>query len=245
MGIISCDGVVAREVKVGEYDKILTVISPKYGKIKVSGKGVRSIKNKNSAGTGLLSYSSFELKEGREIHTIVQCELKENFYDLRKDLYRLSVGCYFGELASFVARENEPCEPLVKLLLNALYFLQKEECPADALKAIFELRLLVEEGLAPSADACVFCGSEKDLRWFDTQEGCAVCESCREAACLPAGDEVCRAMDKICRGTLKEALTTPIPQSAMHHLGILAEKMITTHIAPSLRSLEYLKSLEQ
>ncbi len=245
MGLISCDGVVAREVKVGDYDKILTVISPKYGKIKVSGKGVRSIKNKNSAGTGLLSYSSFELKEGREIHSIVSCDLKENFYALRNDLYRLSMGCYFGELASFVARENEPCEALVKLLLNTLFFLQKEESSQDALKAIFELRLLVEEGLSPSADSCVFCGSAENLRWFDTTEGCAVCDACREVDCLPAGDEVCRAMDRIIKGTLKEALTTPIPQSALHHLGLLSEKMITTHIAPSLRSLEYLKSLQQ
>ena len=137
MGIISLDGVVAREVKVGEYDKILTVLSPKYGKIKVSGKGVRSIKNKNSAGTGLLSYSSFELKEGREIHSIVSCDLKENFYNLRNDLYRLSMGCYFGELASYVARENEPCEALVKLLLNNLYFLQQEETSPEGLKAVF------------------------------------------------------------------------------------------------------------
>lgn len=244
MGMMSVTGIVVKEVKVGDYDKILTVLSPEAGKLQLSAKGVRSLKNKNSAGCQILAYSSFELKEGKEIHSLVQCDLKENFYDLRRDVYRLSVGCYMGEVANTVARVGEPCPDLVKLLLNALFFLQKETSSPEGLKAVFELRVLKEEGLAPVTDACVFCGEEKNLRWFDPVEGCAVCEGCKESHLLPTDDQTLQAMGVITNGTLKEALTYPISPKAAENMGTLSEKMILAHVAPGFRSLDYIKSIK-
>lgn len=244
MGMMSVTGVVVKEVKVGDYDKILTVLSPECGKIQLSAKGVRSLKNKNSAGCQMLSYSSFELKEGKEIHSLVQCDLKENFYDLRRSVYRLAVGCYMGDLANTVARPGEPCPNLVKLLLNSLFFLQKEDSSPEGLKSVFELRILKEEGLSPVTDSCVFCGGEEHLLWFDPVEGCAVCDSCKEAHLLPSDDDTCRAMSAVTNGTLKEALTYPLSRSTAEKMGNLSEKMILAHIAPAFRSLDYIKAIK-
>ena len=244
MGMMSITGVVVKEVKVGDYDKILTVLSPEAGKLQLSAKGVRSLKNKNSAGCNMLAYSSFELKEGKELHSLVQCDLKENFYDLRRDVYRLAVGCYMGEVANTVARVGEPCPDLVKLLLNSLFFLQKEDSSPEGLKSVFELRVLREEGLTPLTDACVFCGREENLLWFDPVEGCAVCEDCKESHLLPTDAQTLQAMSAITNGSLKEALTYPLSHNVAEKMGTLSEKMILAHIAPAFRSLDYIKSLQ-
>ena len=244
MAVVSTTGVVVKEVKVGDYDKILTVLSPDYGKIQVSAKGVRSLKNKNRAGCQMLSYSSFELKEGKEMYSLLGCDLKEHFYHLREDVYRLAVGCYMGEAAAYAAREGEPCEEVCRLVLNALYFLQKEEVSPRALKAIFELRLLREEGLAPEVGACAFCGREDGLLWFDPLGGSAVCEDCKEPNFLPADQKTLRAIGAVTGGSLKEAFTYPLSESVATRMGKIAEKMILCHIAPRFKSLDYIKSLE-
>ena len=245
MAVVSMTGIVVKQVKVGDYDKILTLLSPEHGKVQVSAKGVRSLKNKNSAGCNILAYSSFELKEGKEMYALLGCDLKENFYHLREDLYRLGVGCYMGEVAAYVAREGEPCPELCRLLLNSLFFLQKEEVSPKALKAIFELRLLREEGLSPEVSECVFCGNTERLEWFDPRGGSAVCEECKEPHLLKVTPHTLRAIGAITGGSLKEAFTYPLNETVIERMGKISEQMILMHIAPRFRSLEYLKSLEE
>lgn len=244
MAVVSMTGIVVKEVKVGDYDKILTVLSPERGKVRLSAKGVRSLKNKNSAGCNILAYSSFELKEGKEIASLLQCDLKESFYHLREDVYRLGVGCYMGEAAAYAAREGEPCPEICSLLLNSLFFLQKETVSPDALKAIFELRLLKEEGLAPEAGACVFCGNTRDLNWFDPLGGSAVCEGCKEPELLPADPQTLRAISAVTGGSLKEAFTYPLNETVIGRMGKISEKMTLCHIAPRFKSLDYIKAFE-
>ena len=71
------DGLVIREVKVGEKDKLITLLTAEEGLITISGKGLTSIKNKYAASAQLFTYSTFQLKKRGENYYIVDTFLIE------------------------------------------------------------------------------------------------------------------------------------------------------------------------
>ena len=64
-------GLVVRETKVGDHDKILTLLTLEKGLITVTGKGVRSLKSKNMVSCQPFTYSSFFIKKTNKDPIIV------------------------------------------------------------------------------------------------------------------------------------------------------------------------------
>ena len=71
------DGLVLREVAVGEHDKLLTVLTPKEGKITLSAKGARSMKSKVLPLCRLFTYGNFEYKYSAKIVIIENCHITD------------------------------------------------------------------------------------------------------------------------------------------------------------------------
>ena len=62
---ISTSGLVLRQVKVGEADQILTILTPDRGVLSASARGSLRLKSKLFSGCGLFCYSEFTLTTGR------------------------------------------------------------------------------------------------------------------------------------------------------------------------------------
>ena len=58
-------GLVLREVKVGESDRILTILTPEHGVLSCTAKGSLRLKSKLFSACGLFCYSEFTLFAGR------------------------------------------------------------------------------------------------------------------------------------------------------------------------------------
>ena len=67
---IKTKGIVLREVKTGESDRILTILTPALGVISASAKGSQRLKSKLFAATGLFCYSEFILFEGKTMYLV-------------------------------------------------------------------------------------------------------------------------------------------------------------------------------
>ncbi|MBQ7412634.1 MAG: DNA repair protein RecO [Clostridia bacterium] len=80
---IRVNALVVKESASGEYDKILTVLSEKYGKLYVVGKGVKSVRSRHMASTQLFTYASFSLRKKGNYYYITDSDLIENYYDIR------------------------------------------------------------------------------------------------------------------------------------------------------------------
>ena len=91
-------GLLLRDVRVGEADKILTLICEDVGRIVVSGKGVKSLRSPHMPATQIFTYSSFVLRKGRKYYYIVESELHEAFSGLRSDIDRLSLASYMADV---------------------------------------------------------------------------------------------------------------------------------------------------
>ena len=99
-------GLVVRENQMGEYDKLLTVITEELGRITVSGKGVRSLKSKHMPATQIFCYSDFVLRQSHGYYYISDSALLESFFHLRMDLNKLALASYLCDIAAEFAVEG-------------------------------------------------------------------------------------------------------------------------------------------
>ena len=91
-------GLVLREVRYKESDKILTVLTQHEGKVTVRARGALRKGSRITAATQLLTYSDMTIFENRGRRTLNEASTVEEFLGLRADLGAFALGSYFAEL---------------------------------------------------------------------------------------------------------------------------------------------------
>ncbi|MGH2724847.1 MAG: DNA repair protein RecO [Actinomycetota bacterium] len=179
-------GIVLGSIKLGEADKIITVLTQGSGKVRAVAKGIRRTQSKFGARLEPFTHVNLLLYRGRNLDTVTQAEIIHPFRALREDFELFSAGEAMLEATDKVAEEHEKNVRLFLLLLQGLRAL--ETAPADpaAVAEAFLLRLLNLSGFAPSLTACAVCGSTPVGR-FSPSQGGAVCEGCRDRDARKAG----------------------------------------------------------
>lgn len=240
---ITTSGMIIKETKVGEGNKIFTILTSGYGKIQASGAGVRSFKSKLGSGCSLFCYSDFILKKGksRDIYNIVSAEKKMDFFDLRYDIEKLALVNYICDLVNFICVQNSECDDILRLLLNTVYYIQNNECNYKV-KPVFELRLMCEAGFSPNLSSCQRCGSEENLIHFSTEDGAVECTKCHNIANISQG--TLDAMKYICHSTPKSIFSFEAEEDVLHQLTVFAEQYVLHQTGHTPKSLIYLKSLK-
>lgn len=241
---IKVKGIIIRQVSYGDYDKMLTVLTEDMGKISVSAKGVRSMKSKNRAASEILCYGEFILSAPRgEVYTLKSCECIESFFHLREDCQKLSLGIYMADLAGHLSPEDMGM--CLKILLNSLYMLAKEESDIFLIKAIYDLKILKESGFEPTVDSCVSCGG-KDLPFsFSAVNGGVLCRRCASLLGLsPLEEGVLALLTYILKCPLSKTLfELKAKYEEVKKVGALAESFIKIHVAEELKTLDYFNKL--
>lgn len=243
--IIKTKGLIIRQVNYGEYDKMLSVLTSDLGKISVSAKGVRSMKNKNRAACELLCFNEFvlTLSGSGEVYSLRQCECIESFFGLRKDCIRLALGIYMADLAGYLSPEEMGA--CLKILLNSLFMLQDENNDVMLLKIIYDLKLLQASGFSPEAERCVNCGTSEGKFSFSSIAGGIVCEKCSSTAGLKLMPRrTLEFINYILKTPLTKALfKTEIDFNTLNSALQYVENFIAFHVREEIKTLEYLKKL--
>ena len=177
---ITTRGLVLREVRYKESDKILTVLTQHEGKVTVRARGALRKGSRITAATQLLTYSDMTIFENRGRRTLNEASTVEEFLGLRADLGAFALGSYFAELLETVSAEEYPDPPVLQLGLNSLYALSRALCPPEQIKAVFELRLMCLSGYEPDLSCCAQCGAAVPAEpWFSPRGGAVYCARCR------------------------------------------------------------------
>lgn len=116
---------VLREVKVGEADRILLLLTPEQGLISASAKGSLRLKSRLFSGCGLFCYSEFTLYEGRTMYRVDEAQVKNTFFGLRESVEGMALAMYLAELTAALAPTGKEAQVLLRLLLNSLYLLSE------------------------------------------------------------------------------------------------------------------------
>ena len=81
---VKVSGIVISENNMGDFDKMLTILTPNLGKIGCSARGARRPKSLLLSGTQFLCFGEYMLFKGSDTYTINSCETIELFYNIRK-----------------------------------------------------------------------------------------------------------------------------------------------------------------
>lgn len=234
-------GLVIRTTTVGDYNKMLTVLSPELGRISVWCKGIKSMKNKNAPACDILCYSEFVLTQKGDAYTLSQASLNESFYGLRKSVRKLAYAMYFAELAGIVTDEGMDATGILKLLLNTLYFLEKGKKSAEELRAIYELRLLCCSGFGPSVDSCAICGGNAEF--FDIKAGGAVCGDCKREGAKRISEAALSLLRFYVEEGLGTVLKGTVDTAALPEVLDFCESFLKIQLDRKIPTLEYLKNV--
>ncbi|MGB4759209.1 MAG: DNA repair protein RecO [Candidatus Saccharimonadales bacterium] len=93
MNQLVTQAIVLTRINYGEADRILTLLTPNYGKIRVMAKGVRRVKSKLAGGIELFSVSEITFIKGKgDIGTLVSSRLKQHHAGIVADINRTMLG---------------------------------------------------------------------------------------------------------------------------------------------------------
>ena len=239
-------GLVLREAKYKESDKILTILTETDGKISAKARGVQRTRSKIAAASQLLSFSDFTFFGSRGKWTINEAESLEQFRALRGDIELLALGSYIAELLEAVANENVPEPEILQLGLNALYALSNRLCPPAQVKAAFELRLMSLAGYRPQLDECAGCGRrEPESGRLFPEHGEFFCPECRAVGGLRMDRSVIDAMRYTLDADPRRVFAFRLPEAELRALGGVTEAYALYELDRAFGSLDYYKKLRK
>ncbi len=172
-------GLVLRATKTGEADRVLSILTPQQGVISAMAKGSLRLKSKLFSGTGLFCYSEFTLFAGKTMYTVDAASVKEVFWGIHQSVEGMALAMYLAEFGATLAPESEDAQPILRLMLNCLYYISEKKRPPRLIKTIFELRALSLSGFMPDLVACADCVKyEGGAFHFDVRRGVLYCAGC-------------------------------------------------------------------
>ena len=242
---IETDGLVIREQKIGEQDRLITVLTSKCGLIRAFVRRSNAVKSNMLACTQLLSYSDFVFYKGKNSYSVNSAQPKASFFKINEDIEAMSTAFYLCELFGELAPENDKAEGLLKLLLNSLYLMAEKKRPPVQVKATAELRALSNAGYMPNLVACDHCGTyETNPMYFNPSSGMLVCANCGGPADgMQLSLSAVTAMRFICFSEERKVFNFTLSDTAMTELSQAAEQFALQQTGRSFKTLDFLKGI--
>lgn len=175
------EGVVLRTHKLGEADRIVTLLTHDHGQVRAVAKGVRRTSSRVGARLAPFNHVDLQLYPGRSLHTVVQVETIEPYArDIERDYQLFTCANVMAETAEQLSGE-EPTPQQYLLLVGAMHALARRRHAAQLVLDSYLLRALAVAGWAPSFWDCAVCGAPGPHGAFNVSAGGAVCPQCRPA----------------------------------------------------------------
>ncbi len=172
------NGIVLAENDLGDFDKMLTILTPNLGKISCVAKGARRPKSALLAGTQLFCFAEYLMYKGSNTYHINSVNSIEFFYNIRIDLDKLKYAVHISKIVQDVVQENQNSFNILQLVLNTLYMISETETNLDFILSIFKLRLLVILGFKPNVIECKSCKNKEKIRYFSIKDDGFKCSDC-------------------------------------------------------------------
>ncbi len=241
MALYRDEGVVLRVHKLGEADRIVTVLTKRNGRVRAVAKGVRRTRSKFGASVEPFSHVDLQLFAGRNLDIVTQAESLHSYgNDLVADYAAYTAGSAVLETAErLTAEEREPALRLFLLVVGALRALTGSRDvaardPGLVLDA-FLLRAMTVAGYAPALEDCARCGAPGPHRAFSVPAGGTVCPACRPSGAASPGPAALQLMVDLLGGDW-DAAEPSDPHVRREASGLVAAHL-QWHLERGLRSL--------
>jgi DNA repair protein RecO (recombination protein O) len=235
------EAIVLRTHKLGEADRIITLLTRHHGQVRAVAKGVRRTTSKFGSRLEPFTHVDLQLAEGRSLDIITQAETLTPFSaGIGHDYDRYTSGTVMLETAErLVSEEKQPSLQHFLLLVGGLRaMVSGERGPGQVLDS-YLLRSLAVAGYAPSFDHCARCGDEGPHRWFNPSMGGMLCVTCRVPGSASPAPETIAALGALLTGDWAIIEATG-PRHLKEASGLVAA-YLAWHLERGLRSLVYVE----
>ncbi|MGN7798914.1 DNA repair protein RecO [Leifsonia sp. 22587] len=178
MPVYRDEAVVLRTHKLGEADRIVTMLSRQHGKIRAVAKGVRRTASRFGSRLEPFMVADVQLYEGRSLDTITQAETLGAYGALIADDYASYTAANAMVEAADRLTDAEASLQQYLLLVGALRSLSRREHGPGLTLDSYLLRALSLAGWAPSFQDCSRCGAPGPHTAVVVQLGGVVCPDC-------------------------------------------------------------------
>lgn len=231
---------VLRSHQLGEADRIISLLTKRYGKVRAVARGVRRSGSRFGGRLELFGHVEVQLAQGRgALDVVSQVESRHPGPDGR-DYRRFTAAEVLVEAADkMVSEDGVPAQAQYRLLLGALLALSKGELAPELIVDSYLLRGLGIAGYAVSVTSCSVCGSQQELGWFSPQGGGAVCLRCRPPSSMRIDEAEQEQLAALITGDWGRAVAADPRVQRRCHGAVVA--YATWHLDRALRSLPFLE----
>jgi DNA repair protein RecO (recombination protein O) len=215
VGIYRDDGIVLRTQKLGEADRIVTLLARRAGRVRAVAKGVRRTKSRFGARLEPFTHVDLLLYTGRSLDVITQADTVRPYgKPFAADYPRYTAGTAMLETAEkFTPVEKEPAMRQFLLLVGGLRALGEGAHDPRLVLDAYLLRSLAVAGFAPALGECAVCGTrvaaaaDPPLRGFafSIPAGGLVCRDCRAPGAATPSAQTVVLMSALMRGDWAQA----------------------------------------
>lgn len=140
----------------GEADRLLTLLTPKHGKLSAIAKGARKPASKKTGHVELFTRAEMLVSRGRDLFIVSQAEMSRPFLFMREDLTRGAYANYIAELTNRLILDDEAqTGDAFDLLESAFGWLDTPEDEPRLAVRYFEMHMLDDAGFRPQLAECV------------------------------------------------------------------------------------------
>lgn len=229
----------------GEADRVLTVLTPRMGKLRVVAKGVRRTRSRIGGGLQPFSDVQLVLAVGRTFDVVTSSSLEDPHLGLRNDLHSTAAAWYLVELADRFCEGAAESHGAFRLLAQGLSALDAADAvPRETVARWYELALLDAMGFRPELTRCLECGAqiEPEGNVYSAPGGGVVCPACAHAALAarPIGPDALKIMRHLQRSSLVGVLALRLAAPLQREVESLLHATISAVLERELRSRDFL-----
>lgn len=195
------EGVVLRTAKLGEADRIITLLTREHGKIRAVAKGVRRTKSRFGARLEPFMRVDLLIAEGRSLDVVSQAESVASYgAAIAADYAAYEAANVIVEtIDKLVSTEREQLPNQYRLLIGALNALAKHAHASQTISESYVMRALALAGWTPRLATCVVCG-KPERRYFSIASGGVMCEADHTTDARRIAPLVLSQLDALIRG---------------------------------------------
>lgn len=240
MGLHETDAFVLRTYKLGEADKIVILLTQKFGLVRGVARGARRLKSRFGASLELFTLVSltYHEKDARELVSISQTEITRSYFHLAQNADTFSTLNHFSELLVEFAPPHAPDERLFRMVTACLEALATRPESREELTLYFEPWLLKLAGFLPDVRLCGGCRQPLTNPSYLTISGALQCANCAQGVGLAFSGEtqaLLRTAMRVPPGDWIEQARASAP-AARQEMGQLTRQLILRALERAPRS---------
>lgn len=249
MAPLKTEGLVIKRADFRETSLIVLFYTKDYGKINLLFKGIKNSADKFRTNLEPFSYNEviFYKKKNTTLYLASQCDLKDDFSNLRNDLDKVGFASSIMELIDTVMPLEDSNEDVFNLALESLKNMSNYPYP-DKILTIFKIKLLDLAGFKPHLDSCISC-QEKIITQakFSITLGGLLCPNCfkKDLKARPIFRGTTATILHIEKNSLEDNLRLGINPQIKRELDYILDAFLEFHLDKKLKTQKYMLEINK